>query len=254
MAGTRVGSLLPKLASVMLALLAGLGAMLGLSCLDRPAAQPDRGNAPGATVVSFRTEDGVTLNGRLWARDPRRVVIYLHEYRDDQSAWWPTAAEGAPADPSALTVDFRGHGTSEGNAEDVRAIPRDAHAALAFARERGYQRVVLVGAGMGAAAAIVVAAGDPTVGVLGLSTPSEFAGIRAIDVVRGLERRMALLASDGDLSARHSVEQFRIRAAIPAARIVMFKGTDHGTALLTGDRRREAVPAFRRLLGELWQS
>lgn len=254
MAGIRAGVPLPKRACVTLAGLAGLGVMLGLSCLDRPPAQPDRGNAPGATAVAFRAEDGVTLNGSLWARDPRRAVIYLHEYRDDQSAWWPTAEQGTSTDPSALTVDFRGHGTSEGSAEDVRAIPRDARAALAFARERGYQRVVLVGAGMGAAAAMIAAADDPTVGVLGLSAPSEFAGIRAIDVVRGLERRVALLASDGDLSARHSVEQFRIRAAIPAARVVMFKGIDHGVALLTGDRRREAMPAFRRLLGELWQS
>ncbi|MGE3857968.1 MAG: alpha/beta hydrolase, partial [Dehalococcoidia bacterium] len=167
----------------LLVALAGLGALFGVACLDRPAGRPDRGDAPGAEVVSFRTEDGVTLSGRLWARDPRRLVIYLHEYRGTQATWWPTARAGEAAEPSAMTFDFRGHGTSEGDEDDLAGIVPDAAAALAFARERGYERVVFVGAGMGAAAAIVVAAPAEHVAVLGLSAPSEFADVRADEAV-----------------------------------------------------------------------
>lgn len=128
--------------------------LLAFSCLDRPADRPDRGSAAGARTVELRTSDGIALNGRLWTRDPRRMVIYLHEYGDDQTSWWPTAEDGAPSDPSAMTFDFRGHGASEGDHEDVASTPVDARATLAFAAAQGYQRVVLVGAGMGAAAAM----------------------------------------------------------------------------------------------------
>lgn len=229
-------------------------ALLGVGCLDRPGPRPDRGTAEGATTVSFRTADGVTLNGRLWARDPRRIVIYLHEYRGDQTTWWPTAEEGAPTDPSALTLDFRGHGESAGDAGDVSNTPKDAEAALTFMRERGYQRAVIVGAGLGAAAGMVAAADDPTTGLLGLSAPSAFADLAPVKVAHRFEQRIGLIAMDGDLSAKQSVAEFRLHAAIPSSRIVMLRGTDHGEGMLVGQRGREATAAFQRLIAELWQS
>jgi len=239
--------------SLLLAL-AGVVALLGLACLDRPAPRPDRGSAPGSDPVSLRTEDGLTLHGRIWARDPSRLVIYLHEYRGDQSAWWSTAEQGSPGEPSAMTLDFRGHGTSEGAREEVEGVARDAAAVIAFARDRGYERVVIVGAGMGAAAGMMAATSDPRVAVLGLSAPSEFAGMRTREVVRALEQRLALIAAEGDLSARQSVTEFSRHASIPPSRIVMLRGTDHGESLLTGAHGREAMSAFRRLMSELWQS
>ncbi|MFA7248549.1 MAG: alpha/beta fold hydrolase [Dehalococcoidia bacterium] len=232
---------------------AAMGVLASIATLDRPAPQPDRGSAPGARVVTMRTSDGVTLNARLWSRDPRRIVVYLHEYGDEQSTWWPTAEAGDPGDPSALTFDFRGHGASDGSAEDVDATPEDVRAALAFVADEGYQQVVLAGAGMGAAAAMDAAAGWPQVRVLGISAPGEFAGMRPVEIVPALQDRVAFIASEGDLSARLSIAAFRERAAVPASRIVMLKGGDHGEALFTGDHRREATAAFRRLLAELWQ-
>ena len=227
-------------------------ALAGVAC--GPVASSDRGAATGASVVSFRADDETMLNARLWIRDPQRLVIYLHECRDDQTAWWPTAEVGAPGDPSTLTLDLRGHGTSEGDDDDVTSMPRDVSAALAFARERGFQRVVIVGAGMGAAIGMVAAAEDRSAAVLGLSAPSEFGDIRTLEVAKRLEQRVALIATDGDLSARQSVQQFRQHAAIPASRIVMLRGSEHGGHLAAGDARRESVVAFRRLLADLWQS
>ncbi len=236
----------------LLTALIGLAVVAASACLDRPAARPDRGRAPGATSVSVRASDGVTLNGRLWTRDPRRIVIYLHEYRDNQTTWWPAAEQGATADPSALTLDFRGHGTSEGDPDDVGGVARDADAAIAFAREHGYDRAVIVGSGMGATAGIIAASNQPRVAVLALSAPSEFADLRADQAIGGLASRIALMASEGDLSARESIAEFRKRATIPASRVVVLKGIDHGEALLTGDQAPDGMSAFRRLLAELW--
>jgi pimeloyl-ACP methyl ester carboxylesterase len=238
----------------LLITLASLAALIGAACLDRPAGRPDRGRAPGATSVSFRTPDGLTLNGRLWARDPKRVVIYLHEYRGSQTTWWPAAEEGTAGDPSALTLDFRGHGTSDGSAEDIAGVALDAEAAIAFARDRGYDRAVIVGSGMGATAGIIAAADEARVAVLGLSAPSEFSELRADAAIASLAPRVALMASEGDLSARESIADFRARAAIPASRVVVVQGIDHGEALLRGEQGRQAMTAFRRLLSELWQS
>lgn len=227
--------------------------VLAFSCLDRPGARPDRGTAAGAQTISIPTTDELELNARLWVRDPRRVVIYLHEYGDDQTSWWPTADDGTPTDPSAITFDFRGHGASAGRHDDVASAPDDVRAALAFAAQRGYQRVVLVGSGMGAAAAIEASVDAPAVGVLGLSAPIEFAEMRPIETVGRMTTRTALIATEGDLSAQHSLGQFRTRTAIPAGRLVQLKGADHGQAMLTGTRAPEAQAALQRLIKELWQ-
>ncbi|MDA0301772.1 MAG: alpha/beta fold hydrolase [Chloroflexi bacterium] len=246
MSGVVTRALLLALASVV--------SLIGLACLERPAPRADRDTAPGSDAVSLTTEDGLTLHGRLWLRDTKRVIVYLHEYRGNQSAWWPTVGQGTPDDPSALTLDLRGHGMSEGKPEDLEGVARDAAAAIAFARERGFERVVIVGAGMGAAAGMIAAAGDPRVAVLGLSAPSEFAGMRAHEAARIMDQRLALIAAEGDLSARQSITDFRRHASIPPSRIVMLRGADHGEALLTGAHSSEAWSAFQRLLAELWQS
>ena len=209
----------------------------------------------------------MTLSARLWARDPRRIVIYLHEYGDEQTAWWATADRGGPADPSALTFDFRGHGASGGDHDDVAGTPADARAALEYAIGQGYAQIILVGAGMGAAVAIEVAADTPpgamngamngvmggVVGVVGLSTPAEFADLRPIDRVQRLGTRIALISARDDLSARDSLAQFRARAAIPEERIVTLDGSDHGGELLTGTHAEAADAALRRLTGDLWR-
>ena len=105
---------------------------------------------------------------------------------------------------------------------------------------------------MGGAAGIVVAAGDPRAAVLGLSTPSEFADVRADDAIAALTGRVALMAAEGDLSAVQSIEDFRGRAVIPSTRVVVLRGLEHGEALLTGEHRAAATAAFRRLVTELW--
>ncbi len=204
-------------------------------------------------MVALHTADGLVLNARLWARDPRRIVIYLHEYGDDQTAWWPTADDGPPTAPSALTFDFRGHGASDGDSNDVADTLADARAALAYATEQRYERIVLVGAGMGAAVAIEVAADHPSaaIGVVGLSTPAAFADLRPLDAAARIAARLALISATGDLSANNSLARFRAGAAIPAARIIVLAGSEHGGDLLTGAHADEAHAALTQLTDDL---
>lgn len=235
-----------------LILIAAIALLLATACLDEFPGRDEPGSAPGATTVAFPAQDGTPLDGRLWSRDPKRVVIYLHEYRGNQAAWWRMAERGTPADPSALTFDFRGHGSSRGRSSDIADTTSDVRGALAYARSRGFDQVMLVGAGMGAASALVAVADVPGVPVLALSAPSEFGELRPIDVIDRVAARSAFIAAEGDASARTSAQALRARGRIPAARIVIVKGNGHGIGLLAGDRRREAVADARRLAVELW--
>ncbi|MEX1021926.1 MAG: alpha/beta hydrolase, partial [Dehalococcoidia bacterium] len=152
-----------------LAVVALLAAAVALGCTEKPETAVREPS--GATAVTLTTEDGLALQARHWPADGERLAIYLHEYRSDQSAWWPYTRQVRSPGLSALTVDLRGHGESEGLPDDIEGMLADVRATLAFAREQGYRQVMLVGAGMGAALAISAAVDHPEVTVVGFSAP-----------------------------------------------------------------------------------
>ena len=212
--------------------------------------------AQGASIESIRTEDGLRLDARLFRAEPaggsRRLVILLHMYPADQSSWYGLARDlQADGGASALTLDFRGYGASEGS-KDVGKIDRDVRAAIAFARERGFESIALVGASMGGTAAIMVAAEAPVAGVIALSAPVSFSGLEAEPAVQRLSVPLAVLAARGDRAARHSLETFSEQAGLDARHAVLYQGRAHGTDLLTGKTGDEVRTHLRELLDEIW--
>lgn len=211
----------------------------------------DRGEATGASSVQITTVDGLTLDARLWDRGPARLVIYLHEFREDQSAWWREASEGT-SQASALTLDLRGHGESEGDHEDVEGMVRDVEAAIAFAREHGFRRVMLVGAGMGAAVAIVAAVEVPDVTVVGLSAPADFDAMDTVAVVELVADRVQLIAMRDDISAADSLHRFRSLPNVDSTMARLYPGRGHGVEILDGTSGSDVRERFDRLLTEFW--
>lgn len=233
------------------ALLLALAALAPLAACGGGGADPPPAPAPpeGASAETIVAADGVRLSARLFAADPERLAILLHMFRSDQTAWAPFArALQAERGTSALTLDFRGHGASGGE-RDPGGIGRDVRAALAFARERGYRRVVFVGASMGATAAIVVAADADSgvAGVVSISAPARMRGLDAADAVARVGAPLTLVAARGDLSARNALEGMAGRAGLGADALLVTPGAAHGTGLLAspeGGAVRAHILAF----------
>lgn len=227
-----------------------LGALIAAACTaEEPAG---RGEASGATVEEIRTEDGLTLDARLWDRGRERIAIYLHEFRDDQSSWWSYVERDRPPRVSALTFDLRGHGQSEGSIEDVEGMVLDAVAAIAFARDLGYERVMLVGAGMGAAVALVAAVEAHDVTVVGFSTPADFDALDTVAVLELVADRVQLIATRDDVSAADSLRQFRALGNVDTTQARLYPGSSHGVAALEGRAGADIRARFETLLDEFW--
>jgi pimeloyl-ACP methyl ester carboxylesterase len=109
-----------------------------------PTAAPD---IP-SQEVSFLTADGIDLAGTLFGTG-EIAVMFLHQGRGSvtQNSWKPFARLAAEQGFTALTFDFRGRGKSGGSVHES-SLPIDARAAAGFLRERGYTRLVCIGAGM----------------------------------------------------------------------------------------------------------
>jgi len=126
----------------------------------------------------FATADGVLLAGerRLAAGTPRAVVVVVHGF--SASADHPEVralADRLHANTiDVLTYDARGHGRSAGMSTLGDLELHDVAAVVDVARLR-IDRVVLVGASMGAIAALRYAAGrDDLAGVVSVSCPARW--------------------------------------------------------------------------------
>ncbi len=218
------------------AVFAALTAALLLAGCDAgeaaPAAVPEL-----ARVETITTADGLDLDARLFAAASsapdvgQRLVILLHMYPADQTAWFAFAGELQALGIDALTLDFRGFGASAGD-KDPNDADRDVRAAVAFARERGYERIVLVGASMGGTAAIVAAADTPVDGVVALSAPVAMRSLDAAAVVAELRMPLTLVAAEGDLAAAESLRELAERAGLRGDEVLVTPGRAHGTDLL----------------------
>ncbi len=124
------------------------------------------------------TADGVKLHCRYWSTETARAVVVLaHGFAGscDNIAVVRQAQALRAAGFDVLSYDSRGHGRSEGQCALGDLESYDIAAAVARAKRTGLD-VVLVGASMGAVAALRYAASGDTelAGVVSISAPATF--------------------------------------------------------------------------------
>ena len=131
------------------------------------------------TPVTLMTTDGVTLAGRLWpssSNEDAVVVVVAHGFAasKDDAAVLAVARALHERGHAVLTYDGRGQGDSGGLCTLGDAERHDVAAAVACGREHA-ERVVVVGASMGAIAVMRHAASDPGLaGVVAVSSPARW--------------------------------------------------------------------------------
>ncbi|MEX2228025.1 MAG: alpha/beta hydrolase [Dehalococcoidia bacterium] len=218
---------------------------------DTPAPLP-----PSATPITIQTADGISLDGRLFASRSPHLIVFLHEYRGDQSDWYGLARSFANGGRAAtLTVDFRGYGLSEGERTTDEMLVTDVRAAVAHGRTLGYRSIVLIGASMGGTAAIIAASADPEIeGVIALSPPARFDALDAIAAIRERKPLFAVIAARNDESAVDSMRMLAEAAGLIPRYRVEVGGEAHGTALLTSTAGTDVRRRIDAMLTEIWDA
>lgn len=210
------------------------------------------GNTPASKVV-VTTADDVHLAGVRFGAGPRGVLL-LPQRGADLCPWWDYALELTTAGFHVLAIDVRGTGYSEeGTVMDYTA---DAAAGIAELRRAGAERVVIIGASMGAATALVTAGRlpDQVAGVVSLSYPNGAldvtggagSGPKTPDEAAPLITAPVLLAyTIGDRMAAKP-DDLVAKVAGPDKRLVGRPGVSHGWDMLRlgDDDVRPDVLAF----------
>ena len=188
----------------------------------------------GVSSVSFATEDGVELRGRLFGSGEVGVVL-SHMFPADQTSWWEFGQVLADEGYMALTFDFRGYGVSGGNKE-TSLIDRDVMAALEFLRQRGASSIFLIGASMGGTASLKVAADGDVAGVVSLSAPLDFRGLN-VEEERVRVPALLMASDEDDPGMRNLQAAFEGGVVVKEmSESVVYEGTrEHGSDILYGE-------------------
>jgi pimeloyl-ACP methyl ester carboxylesterase len=136
--------------------------------------------------LALTTAGGATLRGWLVpaAGDAKDVaVIAIHGRGGDRRSSLPLAPVFHEAGAAVALIDLRENGLSDGAGRGTGIAVREAEDAVAAAvemRRLGYRKVVAFGCSLGASAAILAAARDPTIdGVVAEATLGSFESFMA---------------------------------------------------------------------------
>lgn len=151
-------------------------------------------------AVALRAADGVAIAATVYDApgSPAPAVVLVHMLSRTKEDWRPFAERLQAAGITALALDLRGHGQSEGLAAPASAMALDVRAAVSWLAARSEVRagaLAIVGASLGASLALLTAADVPTVrGVALLSPALDYRGVRIEAAAKKYGSRPMLLA------------------------------------------------------------
>lgn len=204
--------------------------------------------------VSLRAADGVAIAATVYEAPalPAPAVVLVHMLTRTKEDWRPFAERLQAAGITALALDLRGHGQSDGSAAPATAMALDVQAAVAWLAARSEVTaggVAIVGASIGASLALLTAADVPTVrGVALLSPASDYRGVRSDAAAKKYgSRPMLLIASSEDPYALRTVRamtgedqparELRISTQAAHGSHLVFRDPDVAAALVDWLRR-----------------
>lgn len=187
---------------------------------------------PSEGEVTFKTEDGVVINGNIFGSGNKWVIL-SHMFPTEQTSWFDFAEYLAENGYIVLTYDFRGYGKSSGS-KDISQIYKDLEAAVNFTGQYDIKKIFLIGASMGGTASIIVASKEKVDGLISISAPIEFKGLSAVGEIEKVQCPKLVIASKGDVSAAQSADILFEEFSEPKS-IKILDGSAHGTFIFDKD-------------------
>ena len=226
---------------------------VAIASIDAPPETPI-----GGEEVVFQTDDGVQLEGNLFAArgTAKGVILFVHEPFRSSRDWAYMAEKMSRKGFVALVFDLRGHGrslTQSGEEldrelfgdEEYAAMMGDVRTALGYLRAtKGAEAlpVHLAGADLGGTLSLKLANEEEDVTSVALLSPGlGYDGVSLVGEVRKLGKRpLMLVFSMEDGYARKSTEVLQKEATGPI-HTETYYGVGHGTKMLSREPQLEVL-------------
>lgn len=182
------------------------------------------------------------------------LIILMHMLSDDRWVWRKIPKKLVKENYAVLAIDLRGHGDSvyigkrlkvwrQFDSTDWKKMPKDLNLFLdAINKDRRFpmvdtEHIGIIGASIGANAAINFAAYDPAKrveAIVALSPGLEYHGLETFEPLSHYEKALFLIASKEDSYAAESTERL-YRFILGKKKLIIYKEMGHGTDMLVND-------------------
>ena len=193
-----------------------------------------------STEVNLLTSDGISLNAHYYppmnSESETVTLLLLHGAYEDSNSWNDFRKIAQDEGYAVFTVDFRGHGHSDGEKTFVEAMDNDVDAALDWLENSlgvSEQQIALMGESLGANLALRAGARHPEIPAVILLSPGMLLWKISISeaIVSYGSRPLLLVASEEDGYPAATVRQLDEQAR-GFHELLLFPGAEHGTKML----------------------
>ena len=191
-------------------------------------------------AVTFNTPDGATINGELYGSGDTAVIFSMMGNCDP--GWREFAQLTAAQGLTSLTYLWRGCRESGGvDEEEIQKFVDDLRGGIAFMREQGAKKIILVGASLGGCASAKLTVESQVDGLVVVASPQEIVqwgfAIEASDLDSDIPKLFITAKEDDTVPVEATQELFNLAAEPKEWKT--FPGTAHGTEIFDTQNKDE---------------
>lgn len=205
--------------------------------------------AGAATAQEIRIKNGSGGDMRVIVdgAGASKAVILAHQYPGDAQEWRFFVRTLTGAGFTVYRFDFNGYGKYSGSKART-ANHKDVANVYALARQQGAQQIWLIGSSMGSGAVLKAGESLDTMGIVAMAPYVDNRNIATptSSSARRIREPVLLMTSMGDDTLGNAQKLDRI---LPNSRLLTYKGSAHGMALLKGSTKRDATAQILAFLG-----
>ncbi len=192
--------------------------------------------------ISFEASDGVKIAADFYDSSSTSGILLVHMMPATKESWKDFAQLLQKNNFKALAIDLRGHGKSEfgpngfldfTDAEHQKGI-LDVEAGVKFLKEKGAEKISIVGASIGANFALQFANENEIASAVLLSPGLNYRGVDVSEISSPATKNIFLVASkDDEYSAESSQQIFQNLSAGTNKKIKIYERAGHGTNMFS---------------------
>ena len=190
-------------------------------------------------AVTFDTEDNATIHGELYGTGKTAMIFSV--MGNCKPGWREFAQLTATQGYMALTYQWRGCKANSVDQALIQEFLEDTRAAIAFVREQGAEKIILVGASLGGSASAKLAVESQASGLVVLASPPSISQwgfeIDPADLNTDIPKLFITAENDNTVPAASTRALYDL-AAEPRE-WQTYPGSAHGTDLFEGESAEE---------------
>jgi esterase/lipase len=185
------------------------------------------------------TRDGVKISYNYFDSNSNKGVILLQKKKKNKETWDDFAIKLTQQGYKIIAIDLRGHGKSDldfksFNSNDYINMALDVEEANNFLREKGANKISIIGASIGANLALnYVTQSDDIQTIILLSPGEDYRGVTTLDKISRFSKPILIVSSKEDKYAFESSK--RLSELSNNVEFIELEGDEHGTEMLSSN-------------------